>query len=142
MPIAAAGESRSDSCKIFSIMKDKEFNSSYLGIFQAMKRVLKLYIIRMRLNVAERVSLLFAGLTIAVTVFGLSVFAIIFATLSLSALMTSLFHPALGYLIVAGINVLIIALVILFRRQLFVNPITRFVTSILIENSNALANNE
>ncbi len=113
-----------------------------MGIFQAMKRMLRLYAIRVRLNVAERASALLVGLGIAVTLFILSIFVFTFVTLSLSALMTSLFHPALGYLIVAVIVVLIMWLVILFRRQLFVDPITRFVTSILIENPNVLANDE
>lgn len=108
-------------------------NSSFTAIWQMIQRLCRLYVSRARLDFAEKLSRLFSGIALAMIVLILGICAMVFLTLALSAVLTNLLPDCWCYLIISGLYLIIILLLIAMRRPILINPITRFVSGIIVE---------
>lgn len=94
---------------------------------------LKLLFEDTRLNFAEKLtrilsaSALFLLLTIVATV------AFVFLSIAVSLALSVIIRPLWAFVIVSAFYVLVIAVLVLFRRQLITDPIARFISSILLD---------
>ncbi len=101
-----------------------------------------LYVDGLRLSTAAALAQLFSVVALAAIVFLLGIIVLVFIAIGIGALLTEYMAPFLAYLIVAGFFVLIIVLLVALKRVLFVNPIARFVSRLIVNQPTAPADNE
>lgn len=104
----------------------------YGAIWHELKRILKLEVENARLIVADRATVLFASLSFCIISVIIALFVMLFLSFGV-LLMLSYIMPVYWACIMVGlIYVGLYFLIILFRRVVIVNPISRFVTRLLI----------
>lgn len=109
-------------------------NSSFTVIWQMIQRLCRLYVSRARLNFAEKLARLFSGVALALIVLILGIFVMVFLTLALSAVLTDVLSDYWSYLIIGGFYLIVILLLIALRGPILINPITRFISGIIVES--------
>lgn len=96
-------------------------------------RYLRLLIEDARLAAAEKLTVLLS----AVAFFGLliivGVVALVFISIGIGQFLTATVAPVWAYTYIAGFYVLVFIALLVFRRALFVDPIARFITRLIVE---------
>ncbi len=113
-------------------MKDK-LTDEVIGIFSQSINWAKLEVEYLKLTAAEKLIILLSTIIIGgiLAVLLLPVFIIfLFALVDVFKLIMA---PALAYLTVGGIVLLIIFILFLMRKPLIVNPVARFVTKLFLD---------
>ncbi len=103
------------------------------AIFDIGKRLFSLYVENIRLSSAEKLTILLSGVALVSISAVLAIISLLFLTISLANLLDDFISPCWSYLIIAGIFMLAIAVLIVFKEQLVINPIARFVSKLLVE---------
>ncbi|MGM9804728.1 MAG: phage holin family protein [Muribaculaceae bacterium] len=108
--------------------------SNYKELFGEIKKYVTLQVDYTKYTVVEKLVILLSASAVAIVV-GVLGFAVIFY---LSISLASYLAACLGCvwaadMIVAGIYALILVLVVVFRRQLIINPISRFLTKLFLK---------
>ncbi len=96
------------------------------------QRYLKLLIEDTRLNAAEKLTRLMAAVAMAAILLFLAVVTLVFLSLGLSLALSEVMAPLWAFIIVAGIYIILCAVLIIARKQLIVDPIARFVSKLLL----------
>ncbi len=109
-------------------------NSSFTVIWQMIQRLCRLYVSRARLNFAEKLARLFSRVALALIVLILGICVMVFLTLALSAVLTDVLPDYWSYLIIGGFYLIVILLLIALRGPILINPITRFISGIIVES--------
>lgn len=109
-------------------------NSSFTVIWHMIQRLCRLYVSRARLDFAEKLARLFSGVALALIVLILGICVMVFLTLALSAVLTDVLPDYWSYLIIGGFYLIVILLLIALRGPILINPITRFVSRIIVES--------
>lgn len=97
-------------------------------------RLCRLYVSRARLDFAEKLARLFSGVALALIVLILGICVMVFLTLALSAVLTDVLPDYWSYLIIGGFYLIVILLLIALRGPILINPITRFISGIIVES--------
>lgn len=109
-------------------------NSSFTAFWHFIQRLCRLYVSRASLDFAEKLARLFSGVALALIVLILGICVMAFLTLALSAVLTDLLPDYWSCLIIGGFFVIVILLLIALRGPILINPITRFVSRIIVES--------
>lgn len=116
-------------------MPDTDNRSSFRQIFEEGKKYLTLQFDYVKLTATEKISLI-GSMTLVL------ILALIFMTgamFYLSFALVYLMEPYIGlmwsYAVLAGIALLGAVVVIVFRTPLIINPITRFLTKVLLSDN-------
>ena len=116
-------------------MPDTDNRSSFTQIFEEGKKYLTLQFDYVKLTATEKISLI-GSMTLVL------ILALIFMTgamFYLSFALVYLMEPYIGlmwsYAVLAGIALLCAVVVIVFRTPLIINPITRFLTKVLLSDN-------
>lgn len=116
-------------------MPDTDNRSSFRQIFEEGKKYLTLQFDYVKLTATEKISLI-GSMTLVL------ILALIFMTgamFYLSFALVYLMEPYIGlmwsYAVLAGIALLCAVIVIVFRTPLIINPITRFLTKVLLSDN-------
>lgn len=108
-----------------------EQDNALTKIWELVQSYISLYLENAKLTLAEKVTLLVT--TVALAVVGMLFFVIIFFFLSLG--LANLLSIWLGnvwpYVIISGCYLLVLGLLILLRKPLIMNPISRFLTKLI-----------
>lgn len=98
------------------------------------KRLFQLYVEDTRLTLTEKLTNLLSA--IAFCFFGalLLILFLFFAFFGLAMELEHLMHPSLAYFIVGGFFFCLIVLFVVFKKQLLINPIARFLSKTLLKN--------
>lgn len=80
--------------------------------------------------------MLISVFAIAMLALMLSVIVMIFLVMGIATLLESYIEPFWTYFIVAGVFILIIALIVLLRIPLIYNPVARFISKLLLTPPN------
>lgn len=113
------------------IMKDK-FLDEVKEIFAQSKNWVKLEVEYAKLTLAEKFTILLSTMIIGVVCLLFGMVALILLSLSLAQLFMLFMAPALAYLSVAGVIVLILVTVYLLRKPLLLNPIAKYLTKLIL----------
>lgn len=105
-------------------------NSSLLSVIT---RYFKLLIEDTRLGLAEKLTHLLGAITVCALIVSLALVMLVFVTIGVSLLLAPVLSPMWSFFIVAGFYLLLIVTVIVFRRQLIIDPIARFVSSLIVQ---------
>lgn len=102
-------------------------------LFQDAKKHLLIEIEYGKLTAAEKVSILLSRTIMFLVLAVACSFVLYFVSSSLVAVLAELTgHLWLGNLIVAGIHLFLLLLVYAFRKQLIIDPATRFITKLFL----------
>lgn len=101
-----------------------------------LRRLVRLYIEDARLAVTQRLTILLSSLVTALFVVLLAVAVVIFASVAAASELRQYMSPLAAYSIVAGFYFCLLIIVILFRRQLIVNPLSRLLSRALLSEPN------
>lgn len=104
-------------------------------LFAVLRRYLELNVEYAKLTAAEKVTMLSSHLAVAVIIMVIGAFTLIFVGFTISELFKLILCPALAYLCTAGVFLIMAVLVVVTRKELIINPISRFITKILFDNS-------
>ena len=87
-----------------------------------------------KLTVAEKLSILLSRIVIVAVIMLFSVCILLHLSGALVDALTKTFDSSVyAYLIVAAIFLVVLLFVIIFKNQLIINPVTRFVTKLFIK---------
>ena len=113
-------------------MSDNENRTGLSAISASIKQYLQLLVEDTRLSVTEKLTRLLASIALASLLTILITVVLLFATISGALALSMVMSPVWAFIIVAGFFLLIMALLIIFRMQLLVNPIARYLSRLLL----------
>lgn len=113
-------------------MSDNENKTGLSTISASIKQYLQLLVEDARLNVAEKLTRLLAGIALASLLSIIIILALLFASISAGLALSLVISPVWAFIIVAGFFLLLTVLLIVFRTQLLVNPIARYISRLLL----------
>lgn len=113
---------------------DRENSSeAYRRIYHETRRLVSLEVEDAKLMLTEKLTLLLGRVTLVAVAFVLSACVVIFLSMSISDLLLKSFSPWVTYMIVAAFYAVLICVVALFRRQLIVDPIARYISKVILD---------
>ena len=107
--------------------------SSLGSLYTGVKLLLGLQIENLRLKLTEKITILLAMVAFYAVVMALGLVFFVFVSLALSDLLATVLPPYIAYMILALVYVLAFVLICLLRRQIFIDPIARFMSRLLVE---------
>lgn len=102
----------------------------YLSPFQ---KIVKLYIQSGKLTLTEVLTRILTAIVITAVCLLFAVIALAFVSYGVISALSQSMAPVWAYLIVGGFYLLIIMLIIVFKRTLIINPIARFLSKIILD---------
>lgn len=115
---------------MFSNSKNIETISELVS---ALKRYLTLQGEYVRLDVVDKSVKVLTAITLVVCVGVLALIAMVFTGIAAAFLLEPLTSRAGAFAIVAGVFVLLLLLLVAFRKRLVVRPLVRFLSSLLLQ---------
>lgn len=97
------------------------------------RRYFKLLFEDFRLTAAEKLTILFSAVTFIALLLIVGTVALVFISIGVGHWLAATVAPLMAYLYIAGFYVLLLLVLIIFKRQLLVDPICRFVTRLIVE---------
>lgn len=91
-----------------------------------------MYISNAQLTLAEKTTVLMSTIAIAFMVLLLSVVALLFIVIGIANWLESYIEPFWTFFIVAGVFLLMMAVLVIFRVKLVYNPIARFISKLFV----------
>ncbi len=109
-------------------------------IFSQSRRWVELQVEYTRLTATEKVIIMTSAFVVSAICMLLGMVVVILLSMSLTDVFKMFMVPALAYLTVSGILVLLIITIYIFRRALIYNPIARYMTRLLLAPGGNAAN--
>lgn len=109
-----------------------ETERSYTRLWHQILGYTKLNIEYARLTAAEKVSLLLTAAAVATGVFVLGVICFFFLSIALATWLSEIIPLALAYALMGIFFLILMILVIVFRKPLILNPVTRFISRLFL----------
>ena len=107
--------------------------SSLGALYTGVKLLLGLQVENLRLKLTEKITILLAMVAFYAVIIVLGLVFFVFVSLALSNLLATVLPPYLAYMTMALVYVLAFVLICLLRRQIFFDPIARFMSRLLVE---------
>lgn len=107
--------------------------SSYLSLWQSLQRLFNLEVDNAKMLIAEKLTVLVARLAVCFVLFVIGTCTLIFASMGVADFLLEDLPPRWTYLIIAGFYALVIIILLAFRRRIFVNPIARFMSRVILD---------
>ena len=111
-------------------------NNAFRKLFEEGKKYINLQIDYAKLTATEKISVILGMSVLFAVILVLSVGAGIYLSFALVYLLEPLVGIVGSYAIVGAVFLLLIAIVILFKKKLILVPITRFISKVLLDNEN------
>lgn len=113
-------------------------NNAFRKLFEEGKKYINLQIDYAKLTATEKISVILGMSVLFAVILVLSVGAGIYLSFALVYLLEPLVGIVGSYAIVGAVFLLLIAIVILFKKKLILAPITRFISKVLLDNEKIL----
>lgn len=113
-------------------MTDSDNNASS-GLYAAIGRYFKLLVEDTRLGLAEKLTRILSSIAVASILVVLVLCTLVFLSISIGLMLSTVMEPYWAFIIVAALYVLLIAVLVIFKRQLIVDPTARFLSSLIVE---------
>ena len=107
--------------------------SSLGALYTGVKLLLGLQVENLRLKLTEKITILLAMVAFYAVIMALGLVFFVFVSLALSNPLATVLPPYLAYMTLALVYVLAFVLICLLRRQIFFDPIARFMSRLLVE---------
>lgn len=96
------------------------------------ERLTKLYAENARLSLTEKMTRVLSGAAIALICTLFLIICLAFISIGMVAELKTVMSPVASYFIVGGFYVILMALLIIFRRAWLMNPVSRFISKIMM----------
>lgn len=106
--------------------------SSLKMLIDEIKQYLELNLEYAKLTGAEKTTVLLTAVALSAVVGVLAVLIFFFISIACVHWLGLVLNMALAYSIMAGVYVLLLVIALVFRRQLIVNPVARFITRLFL----------
>lgn len=103
------------------------------NISSSIKRLISLYVADARLGIAKRLTLLMSSLATGLIIMLLIAAIVIFGSLAAAFELRQVMNPVAAYGIIAGFYVLLLVVVLIFKRQLIINPLARVLSRAILK---------
>lgn len=103
------------------------------GIASGIQRLGMLYFEKARLQTAEKITILLSTIAFTAVMLALIVIFLAFVCIGVGHLLASTIAPHWAYMIVAGFYLIVILVAVALRRPIFIDPIARFMSRLLVE---------
>lgn len=100
------------------------------------KRLASLFMENAKLTVAEKVTQLVGALAVSMIALLFSIVALVFLVIGVATWLEAYIAPFWSYMIVAGVVIILIVGVIVFRKPLVYDPFAKFITRLFLDNPN------
>lgn len=110
-----------------------QISEEFVKVSKLLKRYLRLEVDYIKLTVAEKASLLISALAVGVVFLAIVCFMLLLLSFACAELFRLIMSPALSYVATAGVFLLILLIMIIFREKWIINPISRFLTKVLFD---------
>lgn len=114
-------------------MSDSNSSNSLQGVYESLRRLVTLNIDYAKLTAAEKVSVLMSTVTFYAIAAAIAVLFVLFISFGVGHLLATTVAPEVAYLYIAAFYLVLLILVVVFRKPLIVDPITRFITKLFID---------
>lgn len=114
-------------------MAQQNIADTITGMISGIKRLGLLYFEKGRLKVTEKITILLATIAFSAVIMALGLVCLVFVSIGIGHLLATTIAPHLAYLIIAAFYLIFFGLAIILRRKLFVDPISRFMSRLLVE---------
>ncbi len=108
-------------------------NNGIHRIIEALRRYVTLNLDYACLTAAEKLTVLLSTIAFYMTVVAVGTIVFIFISVGVGHLLASTCLGQMAYLYVAAFYLLLFVLLIVFRRRIFVDPICRFITRLMVK---------
>lgn len=108
-------------------------SESFSAMTKGIRRLGELYISKARLKTTEKLTILLSTIAFSAVVAAIALVFILFVTIGVGHLLATSIAPHLAYLLVAGFYLLVLLVILFMRRTLFIDPISRFLSRLLVE---------
>ena len=115
---------------------DDKSIENFQQLFFEFKKYLELQKEYTKLELTEKLTILFSTLIMILVLIILGMVALFYLLFALAYILEPLVGLMASFAIIAGINVLLIALVIIFRKQLIISPMVNFLANLFLTDSN------
>lgn len=117
----------------FTDSRKESMGSQMQRTSEILMRYLRLTIEDLRLTAAEKLTILFSTVTYFVLLLIVGTVALVFVSIGIGHWLAATVAPLMAYLYIAAFYAVVIVLLIIFKRQLIIDPICRFVTRLFVE---------
>ena len=108
-------------------------NELVYGTLQSVKRLVQLYLESAKLKTTEKITVLLSSIAFIGVIIALGLVCLVFISIGIGHILATTIAPHLAYLIVAAFYLVLFALTIALKRQIFIDPISRFMSRLLVE---------
>lgn len=98
------------------------------------KTIVRLYIEDTKLSLVEKITKILSAIAIVFVTALLVIIGITFVSFGITTLLADILAPQAAYFIVGGFYIILLALVIIFRQKLIINPIARYMSKTLLDS--------
>lgn len=112
-------------------MTDEKQNS-YIKLWETLKRFLTLKTEDIKLTVAEKATIVVSTLVVCAVLTLLGAAMLLFMTFALAEWIAEALGLGWAYLIIGGFYALLITLIVVLRKQLIIDPVSRFITRVIL----------
>jgi len=130
--MAAAGD-RTLPILVFCYLLNCMDNNGIHRIIDILRRYVTLNLDYARLTAAEKLTILLSTVAFYMAAVAMGTVALIFISVGVGHLLASTCLGEAAYLYVAAFYLLVFVLLIVFRRRIFIDPICRFITRLLVK---------
>ena len=113
--------------------KQSTLADSFSSVSRSVRKLGELYIEKARLKTTERLTILLSTVAFAAVSISIALILLVFVSIGVGHLLATTIAPHLAYLIVAGFYLVLLILAVVFRTQLFINPVSRFMSRLLLD---------
>ena len=111
--------------------------NQYRTLWEQLRRLFNLEVENARFLVTEKLVVLLSSITFYAILAVIITCVTIFLTIGVVNLMLERVEPHGAYMIVAAFYLMLMLILIIFRRQLIINPIARFLSSVILDPPSA-----
>lgn len=106
-------------------------------LFSDFKKYLELQKKYTKLEVAEKLTILLSTLILVLLTVILGIVALFYLSFTLAYVLAPIVGGLMvGFAIISCFHILLLALIVVFRKKMIVNPMTKFIAGLFIDNNN------
>lgn len=106
---------------------------SFTGLSHNIKKLGLLYIEKARLKATDKITILLSSMAFTAMIIVLTLVLLIFVSLGVGHLLATSISPHMAYLYVAGFYLILLIGAVMCRKKLIIDPISRFISRLLID---------
>lgn len=114
-------------------MSTQSTTQTFASMVGGIRRLGSLYFENVRLKTTEKITILLAAVAFYAVVMALGLVCLVFVSIGIGHLLATTLAPHLAYLFIAFFYLILFMLTFVWRRQIFIDPIARFMSRLLVE---------